>query len=169
MLSFLFDTRESFQQGEAQIFEVNEEEITEASFRLGHAVQGLYRSLCHRHTVVQLRIEQEANPRRYSAVSAAPLEFVEDKIHNTQIKIRAWCAAEVQCTGSQLAAVNIIADGGVDETYTEVTYKTGTPGTEPWGHQLALGAGLQVAEHALCEAQVHDGDPKEAAVAGEEE
>ncbi|KAK3268051.1 hypothetical protein CYMTET_23424 [Cymbomonas tetramitiformis] len=51
----------------------------------------------------------------------------------------------------------------------EVTCEPGIPGAKAWDRQVALGAGLLVAEHALYEVKVQEGDPEEAATSGEEE
>eukprot|EP00854_Cymbomonas_tetramitiformis_P013257 gene13257-biopygen13643 len=72
------------EQVAAQIIQLNEDEITEALFGLGHTFQGVYRNLCNRHTMLQLGVGQDASPGRYSAVSATRPKFMEDTIHNTQ-------------------------------------------------------------------------------------
>eukprot|EP00854_Cymbomonas_tetramitiformis_P005019 gene5019-biopygen4983 len=85
LLSSLFGAKEfAEQQAEAQAFELHEDKIPVVFFPVGHTVPaGVYRNLCNRHTMLQLRVEQEADPGRHS-VSAPQLEFMENKIHNTQ-------------------------------------------------------------------------------------
>ncbi|KAK3263294.1 hypothetical protein CYMTET_27891 [Cymbomonas tetramitiformis] len=59
----------------------------------------------------------------------------------------------------------MLAEGGVDESYTEITREQGLPGAEARIQERTLGAiRLQAAGLALCEAQVQDGVPGEAAV-----
>ncbi|KAK3279650.1 hypothetical protein CYMTET_12471 [Cymbomonas tetramitiformis] len=84
LLSLLFGAEEFPEQAEVCIHELGEEEITAACFCLGHTAQGVHRNLWKRRTMLLLRVEQEANSGRYSAVSAARPEVVQDNIHNYQ-------------------------------------------------------------------------------------
>ncbi|KAK3268378.1 hypothetical protein CYMTET_23117 [Cymbomonas tetramitiformis] len=90
LLSLLFDAEEFTKRAEVRIHELNQEEIPAAYFCLGLSAQRVHRNLCNRRTMLLLRVEQEANSGRYSAVSAARPEVVQDNIHNYQAETIRW-------------------------------------------------------------------------------
>ncbi|KAK3284971.1 hypothetical protein CYMTET_7403, partial [Cymbomonas tetramitiformis] len=62
----------------------------------------------------------------------------------------------------------VLADGGVDESFTAFACEQGILRTEAEARQMAAGPQLPTAEHALCSVKVQNGKPEEAAASGEE-
>ncbi|KAK3256096.1 hypothetical protein CYMTET_34749 [Cymbomonas tetramitiformis] len=82
MLSFLYDAKEISEQLEAtvRIHELNKEAMAKMLFHLTHTVQSVHRKSRNRHTMPQVRVQQEANTGHYSGVPAA----TRDQAHGGQ-------------------------------------------------------------------------------------